>query len=106
MAGFFAKLGKGLLIGGGTILSLFAPAIGAPLVVAGTQINTGSAGTTNDKLSQYGTNLAVANNIATAMAGAGNVAGSDIVTRITRNPLPWIAGALVALFALKKFKIL
>jgi hypothetical protein len=104
--GFFAKLGKGLLIGGGTILSLFAPAIGAPLIVAGTNIQTNKAGTTNDKLSQYGTNLQQANNIATAMAGAGNVAASDIVTRISKNPLPWIAGGLGLLFILKKFKIL
>ncbi len=79
----FKKIAKGVLIGAGTILSAVNPAIGAPLVVAGTKINTG--GSTSDKVSEYSRNLVeaqdrVAGINAGSNIGAGVGAGVDRAT--------------------------
>jgi len=104
MAGLFRKIAKGLLIGGGTVLSLFAPAIGAPLLVAGTNIQT-DKDKSLDKLSGYATNLESAKNQAAAMSAAGSLVSVPIMDRIKANPIPWIIGAVGLLFVAKKMKI-
>lgn len=71
--GLLAKIVKGILIGGGSVLSLFAPAIGAPLIVAGTAINTGSgSGKGQDVVSVAASNLALSLGTASNMQQAGN----------------------------------
>jgi hypothetical protein len=99
----FKKISKYVLIGGGTVLSLFAPAIGAPLVVAGTNIDTGKS---VDKLSGYAANLETAKTQAKAMGAAQTVAGGGVVTSFRNNPLMWVAGAVGVFLLLKTFKII
>lgn len=97
----FAKIAKGLLIGGGTVLSLINPAIGAPLIVAGGNINTGGS---VDKLGAYAGNLETARTQVLGMqTGAAVVTTWD---KIRANPLPYIAGGIGLLFLLKTFKII
>jgi len=69
MAGLFKKIAKWSLIGVGSVLSLFAPGIGAPLIVAGSAIDTGTM-QTNDKVSGYANNLQTSINTAAAMQSA------------------------------------
>jgi len=69
MAGLFKKIAKWSLIGAGSVLSLFAPMIGAPLIVAGSGIATGKMAT-NDKVSGYANNLQTSINTAAAMQSA------------------------------------
>jgi hypothetical protein len=97
----FSKIARGVLIGGGTILSLFAPAIGAPLMVAGANINVDKNGTT-DKLGIYANNLTTAQNMAQGMAIGGQITSMPLLERIKQNPLPWLAGLLVGLLVLPK----
>lgn len=100
------KIGKGILIGAGTVLSMFAPAVGAPLVVAGTAIQTHGPGSSVDKISMATSNLMEAQNIAGSMvAGSRTYSTVDnVIKTITANPLPWLAGAgvLYYLFTRKK----
>ena len=59
-SGLFAKIAKGVLIAGGSVLSIIpaiGPAIGAPLIVAGSQINTKSKNNTQDQVSQAASTL-------------------------------------------------
>ena len=99
MPGLLKKIVKGLLIGGGSILSLFAPAIGAPLIVAGTAINTGTSGTA-DVVSTAAQNLQTAINTAAAQQTAGNiVTASPLMTKLITNwpVILLIVGALLFL---------
>jgi len=68
----FKKIAKGLLLGAGTVLSILPGlgAVGAPLLVAGSAIQTGSQ-TSQDIVSVYGTNLNNSLATAAAMQGAG-----------------------------------
>jgi len=72
MAFSFRKLIKGILLGGGSILSLINPAIGAPLIMAGAAIKTDS-GTSADIVSVYGSNLYTAIDQVEAMQSGINV---------------------------------
>jgi hypothetical protein len=105
MAGVFKKIAKGILIGGGTILSLFNPAIGAPLIVAGTNINTGTSGT-SDMVSAYGTNLNSAINQAATMQGAQRASTTfDNFLLFLKNNLVLVLGVIAAgIFLPKLFK--
>ncbi len=104
--GLFAKIAKGLLIGGGTVLSLFAPAIGAPLVVAGTAINPKGSNASNDLVSTYSQNLATSMNLAGTMSYAGNQAVKlgwldQLKIWIMSNPVGGIILGIIAVLGLK-----
>jgi hypothetical protein len=103
MAGLFKKIAKTLLIGGGTVLSLFAPVIGAPLMVAGMAIQTDSDNKTIDKVSTYAANLEKAKSLANTMGTSGNanILWNNILSFLQKNFIYVIAGA-GALFILPK----
>jgi hypothetical protein len=106
MAAFFKKLLKGVLIGGGSILSFFAPAIGAPLIVAGAAINTKEAGNNGvDVLQTYANNFQAALSTAGSMQTAGNLSmsGNKFMAWISQNLLLVLgAGAVLLIFLFKR----
>jgi hypothetical protein len=103
MAGLFKKIAKTLLMGGGTILSLFAPAIGAPLIVAGMAIKTDSNNKTVDQVSTYAANLEQAKSLTNTMTAAGNanILWNNILNFLQKNFIYVIAG-VGALFILPR----
>lgn len=105
MADLFKKIAKVVLIGGGSVLSLFAPAIGAPLIVAGTAINT-SLGKTPDKVSAYGTNINTAIKTAGAMqsstAQPGLTMGFNSIVAFIQQNLMVILLSIAGIFILPK----
>lgn len=96
--GVFKKIIKGVLIGAGTVLSLFNPVVGAPLIVAGSAIKTSKTaedGTaSNDLLSNYATNLVTGLQAAENMSTAGNITfnSKNIMAWIQKNMLYIILG--------------
>jgi hypothetical protein len=100
---FWQKIAKGILIGGGTILSLFNPAVGAPLIVAGVGIKIAGADASTDMVSTYAANFEQAQNTAAAMAGAGNVSvlTNNIMVFIQKYFI-YIIGAIAALVILPR----
>lgn len=57
MAGLFKKIIKGVLIGAGTVVGLFAPKVGANIIVAGKNIETGTPTSSADVVSVASANL-------------------------------------------------
>ncbi len=102
MATTAAGIFKWLLIGGGTVLSLFCPAVGAPLIVAGVGM-PGTNQTSADPLSTYASNLNNGLNMAGNMAAAGNVTSTvnNLLNKIMQN-LPVILICIAALLFLPK----
>jgi len=103
MAGFFKKLSKWGLIGLGTVLSLINPAIGAPLIVAGSAIKIDS-NSSQDLVSVYGANLYSALDTANAMQSGANV--NTLINKILvflQKNFVIIAISVLALFLLPKF---
>jgi len=104
MAGFFGKLTKVLLIGGGTILSFFNPALGAPLIVAGVAIKTkGEAVNTVDLVSVAAQNLNASLAAAQNMVTAGNMT-LTVKKWYEKSPLLVLGGG--AVLAVLLFKLL
>jgi hypothetical protein len=106
MPGLFKSIAKGLLILGGTVLSIINPAIGAPLIVAGTAIKTDN---TVDPVIAYGSNLEDALKRAAAMQGAGNsitlsLMFQKIVDFIKQNGIIIIIGIAGLIFIPKLLK--
>lgn len=106
MAGFFTKLVKGLMIGAGTILSIIPRTlgIGAPLIVAGSAINTSTAGT-QDVLSAYATGLI--SQIPALQVAQQSTQSSNLVNSIiawVQNNIILIVVGIAAFFLLFKSK--
>jgi len=105
MANVFKKIAKWGLIGVGSVLSLINPAIGAPLIVAGSAINLPSAGT-DSVISAYGSNFATSMNTVGAMQAAGQQPGITLgatnVTDFIKNNLLLIIAVLFAIFYLPR----
>lgn len=101
MAGFFGKLLKGVLIGGGTILSFINPALGAPLFVLGAAIKTKGADTI-DAVSIASQNLNTAIVAAQNMGAAGNVT-MTVKKWYEKSPLLVLGGGAVLAVLLFKF---
>jgi len=97
------KIAKAALIGGGTVLSLVNPALGAPLVVAGTAIKTEKSTASTDVVATSAANLNSGIQAAAAMqqTGSAALATSSITNWITAN-LPIIGLALIGLLLLPK----
>ena len=105
-SGLFAKIGKALLIGGGTVLSLVNPAIGAPLITAGAAINVKKPGETSDLTSAYAQNAATSLNLVGAYqqttAQAQKLGWLDSVKIwIMTNPLGGLLILLIGVFGIK-----
>lgn len=100
MAGLFKKIAKWALIGGGSVLSLIpgiGAAIGAPLIVAGSAINTGSNAGSADVVAAYAGQLQTTLQTAGAMQAAGtapnlNIAFNSVVAFLQKNIVLIIAG--------------
>lgn len=104
MAGFLKKLVKGVLIGGGTVLSLINPAIGAPLIVAGSAIKTTAENNTMDTLSLYAGNLQQGLSTAASMSTAGNIS-MNVQQWYKKYPLLVVAGVVgLLLVVVRLFK--
>ena len=106
MAGFLGKLTKVLLIGGGTILSFFNPALGAPLIVAGVAIKTKGANAdvnTVDLVSVAAQNLNASLAAAQNMVTAGNMT-LTVKKWYEKSPLLVLGGG--AVLAVLLFKLL
>jgi len=101
--GLFKKIAKAGLIGAGTVLSFLNPALGAPLIVAGTAINTQSGTDSTDQVAMYSANLNAGMTAASAMqqAGGASLATSNFMNTITAN-LPIIGLGLLAIILLPK----
>lgn len=97
------KILKGVLIGGGTVLSLFAPAVGAPLIIAGTQVKTGTSTTSADTVSTYAANLnaALLSSSKVAKDVEKNILWQKMFLFLENNWLYIIAG-IMALFFIPK----
>jgi len=102
-AEWIKNLGKKLLIGAGTILSFINPAIGAPLIVAGTAIQTDKTTSSTDTVSLYAANLNSAMTSASAMqqAGSASTAISNLTNKLISN-LPLIIAGILGLLLLPK----
>lgn len=103
MAWDWKKIGKSALIGAGTILSFINPALGAPLIVAGTAIQTDGTKNSTDTVSLYAANLNASMNTAAAMqqAGSASMATSNLMNKIVAN-LPLIIAGLLGIVLLPK----
>jgi len=106
MAKLFAKIAKGLLYAGGSIISILGlPMVGAPLLVAGTQIDTSTSGTV-DNVAAYGNNFATALNAASAMqAGMKQPSltmGLDTVIQFIKANLGIILLLIAGIFVLPR----
>lgn len=106
MAGLFKKILKGVLIGGGTVLSAFSPSLGAAVVTAGMNVNTAAnpatetktAVQTMDQIGDY-----VMDKVNTGVLQPAMVATpTGLETRMV--PKPWMYLAAAGLFALLLFK--
>jgi hypothetical protein len=107
--GLFKKIVKGALIGGGTLLSLFCPAIGAPLIVAGSAIKTGTPTSSADIVSTYASNLKTALVQSKAMETGSNVSNmfTNLWAWIQANLITVIlivGGLIFLIFTMKKHK--
>lgn len=104
-SGWFGKLIKGLLIGGGTVLSLIpaiGPIVGGGLIVAGTAIKTGD-GTSSDMVSTYAAGLQNTLSTVGAMQSGANVQGflNNIMVFIQKYFI-WILFGIGAIILLPK----
>jgi hypothetical protein len=104
--GWFGKVIKGLLIGGGTVLSLIpgiGPVVGGGLIVAGTAIKTGTDSSA-DIISTYANQIGNTLSTAGAMQSGANVQGflNNIMIFIQKYLIFIILG-LAAIFVLPKF---
>jgi hypothetical protein len=104
MPGFFAKILKGILIGGGTILSILAPPlapVGIAVIAAG--VNIPVPGTSADVVTNYTTATA-----ATLQAGqtTANVAAAPLsIQSLLASPIAWlVAVGAIVLLIFKPFK--
>lgn len=99
----FAKIGKWLLIGGGTVLSAVGlPMVGGPLIVAGASINTGGS---VDPMAGYAYNMQAGFNYAGALSQVQPISPTaaffnNILVWIQQNFLIVIV-AIGAIFLLK-----
>lgn len=106
MAIDFKKLGRGLLIGAGSVLSIIpavGPVVGAGLITAGLAIDTGSKSA--DKVSNAASNLVAAYNTAgamTATASGANVINVNTTIELLKKYGVYIVGGIVLLFFLFK----
>jgi hypothetical protein len=107
MAGLFGKIAKWAMIGGGSVLSaLGLVAIGAPLIVAGSAINTQKSGTI-DPVSAYAANLELALNTANSMKAAGTsyMTSAGLMAWIQKNfVLVIVFIAAIVMIVFKPFK--
>ena len=105
MAVSFKGILKWIMIGGGSILSLINPAIGAPLILAGSAIKTGSE-TSQDLVSVYGSNLVQTLDTVNAMQAGANVntALNNILVFIQKYFVYIIAGFAMFFFLPKLLK--
>lgn len=104
--GLFSKIAKAILIGGGTVLSLINPAIGAPLVLAGTAIHPSATNESSDLTSVYGQNLATSLNLVGAYQQTTSQALKlswldQLKVWILANPLLGIILGIIGVLGLK-----
>lgn len=110
MADLFKKILKGVLIGGGTILSLLCPPAGGAVITAGMAIGTGAVAL--GSIIKTGTVDKVTDTVSNALANAGLLNPATVITgsatsgkAFVLSPIAWIAiiGAAILLI-FKPFK--
>jgi hypothetical protein len=91
MANWFGKVIKGILIGGGTILSILCPPllpVGVAVIAAG--VNIPIPGTSADAVSNYSTATA---SVLQSGQTTANVAALPVsVQSLLSNPIAWLIG--------------
>jgi len=112
MAQLFRKILKGVLIGGGTILSLLCPPVGGAIITAGMQIGAGAAAagsliqtdspatidTTTSQITKTLTQLGL-------MQPAGYVTKTGVAGAFIIQPWMWmVAGFAAVALIFKSFK--
>jgi len=113
MAGIFKKIIQGILIGGGTVLSLLCPPVGGAVITAGMAIGAGAVaagslintGTVDKPLTTINSTLTKLGLLNPAVIPSNTGTGTSFGAGFVLSPMAWlaIAGGL-ALLIFKPFK--